>query len=112
MAAPARPIDSENFKTMLSKLYRTDAKTRELLDGFEITAEMLKKKEFDIKNYLRNKNLQFALLKAMESDDGRELVARAGAINSSSPELEILLQNLLSRFGDPRIEVFLATLPE
>jgi hypothetical protein len=107
MSAPSGPITAANLKETLRKRYGFDQDTRNLLDGLGINQDRLAEPDFDLQTYLMGRNLKMALEKAIETEEGRELLSEASKYEPGSPELRHLHGVLLEHFGDPRVGRFL-----
>ena len=111
VAAPAGPMTAESFKATLLKLSRTDPATRDTLAKIGISPEMLGQSDFDLRTFLQNRKVTIALERALETEDGRDLLARAAEFEPSSEEMGRLHDDLVERFGSPSIENLLRSMP-
>jgi hypothetical protein len=102
-----RPDHSCKSQRDARKRYGFDQDTRNLLDGLGINQDRLAEPDFDLQTYLMGRNLKMALEKAIETEEGRELLSEASKYEPGSPELRHLHGVLLEHFGDPRIGRFL-----
>jgi hypothetical protein len=115
LAAPVQPMNRTNFNKSLAKLYFSDSRTRNMLDNLGIARDQLNNPSFDLREFLWNKNRNIALIKALESEEGLELLNKSGSLDSDrEPDrtnLASINAEILQKFGSPDIEAFLRSLP-
>jgi hypothetical protein len=72
---------------------------------------MLGQSDFDLRTFLQDQNVKIAIETALETEDGRDLLAEAEKFEPGSAELRHAYDNLIERFGSPSIENLLRSIP-
>lgn len=104
-------MTAEGFKATLLKLSRTDPATRDTLTKIGISPEILGQPDFDLRTFLQNQNVKTAIERALETEEGRGLLAEAEKFEPGSAEVRHVYDNLIERFGSPSVENLLRSMP-
>jgi hypothetical protein len=110
--APDKPMTAENYKAWLLERFQTDSEKCEIYRKMGVTEDMLKRSEFNLKEYLIGYTFRTAIERAYETEEGRNLFAEASEFKPGTDELFAIRNRLIKRFGNPRLERLLESIPD
>jgi len=111
VSAPAEPMTADSFKAALLKLHQSDPATRDLFSSIGLDPAMLRQPDFDLRSFFIGQSLKIAIENALESEEGQELLAKAEGLEPGTEEMGRLHTDLIKRFGPPRLENLLRSMP-